>query len=147
MTNLQRLIRSRNCLPCASTWVHPQFLVGSMLLIFLVFCFVLLCMFTFLIPCDDVCYTSGRKMVLGSSLPLVVCSIYRRTHVLFTLFVFVCVYSDVQHILCCVFVLLVCVLCILCCQFLWIVQFLLPLRYYLTRYRHGYLSPSVISPV
>ena len=32
-------------------------------------------------------------------------------------------YSGVQHILCCVFVLFVFVLCILCCQFLWIVHF------------------------
>jgi hypothetical protein len=30
-------------------------------------------------------------------------------------------YSDVQHTLCCVFVLFVFVLCTLCCQFLWIV--------------------------
>ena len=33
------------------------------------------------------------------------------------------VYSDVQHILCCVFVLFFFVLCILCCLFLWIVHF------------------------
>ena len=32
-------------------------------------------------------------------------------------------YSGVQHILSCVFVLFVFVLCILCCQFLWIVHF------------------------
>ena len=43
------------------------------------------------------------------------------------LFVFVCV-CGVQHILCCVFVLFVFVLCTLCCQFLWIVHFSLPLR-------------------
>jgi hypothetical protein len=36
--------------------------------------------------------------------------------------VFVCV-CGVQHILCCVFVLFVFVLCTLCCQFLWIVHF------------------------
>ena len=67
------------------------------------------------------------------------------------------VYSGVQHILCCVFVVLCtlcfqflwivyffycpsvfsnvylsCILCTLCCQFLWIVIFLLPLRYSLT---------------
>jgi hypothetical protein len=42
------------------------------------------------------------------------------------------VHSGVQHIivLCCV--LLFFVLCILCCQFLWIVNFWLPLRYSLT---------------
>jgi hypothetical protein len=32
-------------------------------------------------------------------------------------------YSDVQHILCCVFALFVFVSCNLCCQFLWIVHF------------------------
>ena len=41
-------------------------------------------------------------------------------------------YSGVQHILNCVFVLFVFVLCTLCCQFLWIVQFWFPLRYSLT---------------
>ena len=41
--------------------------------------------------------------------------------------------SGVQHILCCVFVLFLFILCDLCCQFLWIVHFfLLPLRYSLT---------------
>ena len=33
----------RNCLPLASTCVHPRILVGSVLLIFLVFCVVFLC--------------------------------------------------------------------------------------------------------
>ena len=60
------------------------------------------------------------------------------------------VYSGVKHILCCVvvlFVFILCtlccqflcvivlfvfILCTLCCQFLWIVQFWLPLRYSLT---------------
>jgi len=31
-------------------------------------------------------------------------------------------YGGVQHILCCVFVLFVYVMCILCCQFLWIIN-------------------------
>jgi hypothetical protein len=39
--------------------------------------------------------------------------------------------SGVQHILCCVFVLFVFVLC-LCCLLIWIVNFLLPFRYSLT---------------
>jgi hypothetical protein len=39
------------------------------------------------------------------------------------------VHSGVQHILCCVFALFFFVMCTLCCQFLWIVFFLLPLRY------------------
>ena len=53
----------------------------------------------------------------GSSIPPVVCM---RTHILFTLFVFGA-NSGVQHILCCVFVLFVFVLCTLWCQCLWIV--------------------------
>ena len=32
------LIRSMNCLPFVSMWIRPQLLVGSMLLIFLIFC-------------------------------------------------------------------------------------------------------------
>jgi hypothetical protein len=40
--------------------------------------------------------------------------------------------SGVQHILCCVFVLIVFVLCTLCCHFLWFVHFWFPLRYSLT---------------
>jgi hypothetical protein len=32
-------------------------------------------------------------------------------------------HGDVLHILCCVFVLFVFILCALCCQFLWIVHF------------------------
>ena len=40
-----RLIRGGNCLPFASTWVHPnRFLIVSVMLNFLVFCFVL-CIF------------------------------------------------------------------------------------------------------
>ena len=68
----------------------------SMLLIALVFCVVLLCVFTFLVPCCDAGYDFRIKTMFGFSLPPVVC---RRSHVLFTLFV----YSGVQHILCCVF--------------------------------------------
>jgi len=36
-------------------------------------------------------------------------------------------YSSVQHILWCVYVLFVSVLCTICCQFLWIVHFLIAL--------------------
>jgi hypothetical protein len=36
-----RLIRDMNCLPFGSTWIHHRFLMGSVLLIFLVFCDVL----------------------------------------------------------------------------------------------------------
>ena len=39
------LIRSRNCLTFASTWVHLRFMVGSVLFILLVFCAILLCIY------------------------------------------------------------------------------------------------------
>ena len=86
------------------TWVHTQFLMGSVVLISLVFCVVflmgsvvlislvfyvvLLCVFTFWVPCCVVRYYFRIKTMFGSSLPPVYC---RRAHVLFTLFVFVCV--------------------------------------------------------
>ena len=61
--------------------------------IFLVFSWVvLLCVFTFCVPCCDVRYD----------------------FLMFT-------YTGVQHIMWCVFDLFVFVLCTLCCQFLWIV--------------------------
>jgi hypothetical protein len=41
-------------------------------------------------------------------------------------------YNGDQHILCCVFILIVLVLCTLCSQFFWIANFWLPLRYSLT---------------
>jgi hypothetical protein len=64
------------------------FLMGSVVLIFLVFYVVLLCVFTFWVPCCVVRYYFRIKTMFGSSLPPVHC---RRAHVLFTLFVFVCV--------------------------------------------------------
>jgi hypothetical protein len=51
-----RVIRSRNCLPFPSTWVHTGLLVGSVLLIVLDLCVVLLCVFAFWIPCCGVRY-------------------------------------------------------------------------------------------
>ena len=52
-------------------------------------------------------------------------------------------HSGVQHILCCVFLLLFFILCTIYCQFLWIVYFWLPLQYSLTYHFHkkGCLSP------
>ena len=55
----------------------------SVLLIFLIFCDVLLCVFAFYVVMS---VTISHKTMFGSSLPPVVC---RVTHVLFTLFVFV----------------------------------------------------------
>jgi len=49
-------------------------------------CVVLLCVFTFRVPCCDVSYDFHIETIFGSSLPPVVC---RRVHVIFTLFVFV----------------------------------------------------------
>ena len=45
----------RNFLPFASTSVHPRLLVGSVLLIFLVFCVVLLCVFILRCPIYVIC--------------------------------------------------------------------------------------------
>ena len=105
-------------------------LVGSVLFIFLVFCVVLLYVFTFWVWRCGVCYDFRIKTMFDSSLPPVVCM---RAPVLFTFFSLFA-YSGVQHILCCVFALLVFVLCTLCCQFLWIV--------------HSFLiAPSVFSNV
>ena len=59
------------------------FFKESVLLIFLVFCVVLLCVFTFLFPCFDVRYDSRINKMFGSSLHPIVCRI---VHVLFTLF-------------------------------------------------------------
>jgi len=42
------LIRDRKCLPFPSTWVHPWFLVCSVVLRYLVFC-VVLCFFVFFV--------------------------------------------------------------------------------------------------
>jgi hypothetical protein len=49
------------------------FFVVSVLLIFLVFCVVLLCFFTLSVQCREVRYDFHIKTVFGSSLPLVVC--------------------------------------------------------------------------
>ena len=61
------------------------FLVGSMLLIFSVFCAVLLRILTFLVPCCDVRYHFRIETMFGSSLSPVVC---KRVRVFF-MFVYV----------------------------------------------------------
>ena len=102
----------------------PVTLVGSVLLTFLVFCVVLLCVFTFWVPGCDIRYNFLLKTMFGSSLPPFVC---RSAHVLFTLFVFVCVLWRPTHIvLWFCFVFLGFVYPTLDCPF-W-----LPLRYSLT---------------
>jgi hypothetical protein len=81
-----------NCLPFASTWVHPRFFfVGSVLLIFFIFFVFLLYPIMCLYVLNSVLSCPLRfriKAMFGSSLPPVVC---RRSHILFTSFVFVCV--------------------------------------------------------
>ena len=77
-------IRSRNCLPFVSTRVHPRFLVGSVLVIFVVFCVALLWIITLWLPCLDIRYDFCMNTLF---LPPVVCW---RVHVLFRLFVLVC---------------------------------------------------------
>ena len=94
-------------------------LVESVLLIFLVFCFVLIWAYTFWVPCCDVRY----------DVPIKRCSVrvYLQLFVavLVSYLCYLCLFahSGVQHILCCVFVLFVFVLCTICCHFLWIVNF------------------------
>ena len=69
-------------------------------------CFVLVCVFTYIVPCCDVRYDFHIKTIFGSSLLPVIC---RMDHVLFTLFV-LALRIVAQHILCCVFVLFLFVL-------------------------------------
>jgi hypothetical protein len=63
-------ISSKDFLLFASTRIHPQFLVGSVLIIFLVFCVVLLCVFAFWVPSCDVRYNfHTKKTMFGSWFP------------------------------------------------------------------------------
>ena len=103
------------CLPFASTWVHPRFCGGVRVAHLSIFCVILLYVFTFLVSYCNVRTDFSITTLLGSCFSPVVCM---RTHVLFTLFVFVCVVVSNTY---CVFVLFFIVLFVLCCQFLWIV--------------------------
>ena len=117
-------ITSRNWLPFASTWVRHRFL-GRVFLLSL--CCRIMCLM-FCIPCCDVGNDFRIKTMFGSSLRPVVC---RRDHVLFTLFVFVCMWwCPTRAVLCLCFVFFV--LCTLCCQFIWIARLWFPLRCSLT---------------
>ena len=58
-------------------------LVGSVLLIVLVICVVLLCVFTFRVPCCDVSYDFRIKTMFDSFLPPVVHRDLLRAHVIF----------------------------------------------------------------
>ena len=105
----------------------PVFLVVSVLLIFLVFCVVLLCVVTFWVPCCDVRYDFLMKTLFCSSLPPVVC---KRVHVLLTLFA--CALWCPTHIVLWFFALFFFVLCTLFLRFLRIIHILLSFRYSLT---------------
>ena len=59
-----------------------------MLIVLVYLCCPIICL-TFCIPCYDVCYGFHMDTMFGSSLPSAVC---RRDHVLFTLFVFACMW-------------------------------------------------------
>ena len=106
----------------------PDYSVGSVLLIFLDFCVVRLFVLSFLFPCCNVRFDI-RITRCSVRLYLLLFVGWRMSYLCY-LCVFA--YSGVQHILCCVFVFAVIVLCTLLCQFLWIVLFPLPLRYSLT---------------
>jgi len=108
----------------SSTHDH-HFILFTKFIILSIQVFILFCVFTFRVPFCDVRCDSHIKTMFGSSLSPVAClgrMTYLRYLCLFAL-------SGVYHILCCVFVLFV---CILYCQFLWIVHFPLSLRYSLT---------------
>ena len=75
----------------------PSFLVGSVLLIFFSFlCCPIMCLYVLSSVLCCLLRFPHKTIVFGSSLPSVVC---RRAHVLFTLFVFVCVQWCSTHII------------------------------------------------
>jgi hypothetical protein len=79
---------------------------------------ILLCAFTFWVPCCDFRYDIRIKTMFGSSLPPVVC---RRAHVYLR---YLCLFTHSGVTYCVVF--LFCFSSSSCCQFLWIVIFWLP---------------------
>ena len=84
--------------------IWHQLLGGSVFLIFLFFCVVLLCVFTLWVPSSNIRYDFRIKMMFGSSLPTVVC---RTAHL--KVFVFVCMSNTYFVFFFSIF---------LCCQFL-----------------------------
>jgi hypothetical protein len=109
-----------NYLPFAPTWVHSCFLVGFVLLIVCLFCFVrcpIMCLISLLWCPLRFQHTNDVR------LPPVVCL---RTNVLPTLFVFLCIL--VSNTFCIYgFVWFFFVLCILCWHFSWLSIFDCPL--------------------
>ena len=134
-------IRSRNCLPFASIWLHLRFLVVSVLLFILVFCCPIMCLYVLSsVLCCPLRFPHKRndRFVLTSSCLQQVSSL---------IYVFsVCLLIAVSNTYCVVlcFCLFVFILCTLCCQFLWIVHFWLPLRYYKNRWKK-YIAKTAVS--
>jgi len=105
--------KRQNVLPFASTWVHPRFIGGARVVSRLSLRCLIMCLYVL----SSMLWYPLRfphKTMFGWCLPPVLCM---SVHVLFTIFVLVCVYWCPTHIVLCVFSLR------LCCQFLRIVHF------------------------
>ena len=84
-------MRSRNCLQFVNTRFQPRFFGRVRVAhLFSFLCCHKMCFYV-LRSCCNVRYDFCIQTMFGLSLPPVVC---RRVHVLFTLFVFVCIYLD-----------------------------------------------------
>ena len=97
---------------------------------------VLLCVFTFLVPCYDVHYNFRIKQ-LSVRLYL---QLFVGGCMSYLCYLCLLAYTGVQHMLCCVFVLFFIVLCTLCCHFLWLSIFDCPFVYlvpYISKSKHG----------
>ena len=106
------------------SWAHEFtsfFLVGSVLLIFLVLCTVLLCVFTFWVPCCTVCY--DFRILVNNDVRFVFNYLQLFVQVLMSYLRYLCLFgiavSNTYYVCCFGSVFLV--LCTICCQFLWIV--------------------------
>jgi hypothetical protein len=97
------IMRIRNCLPFGNTWVHPGFWWGSCCSSFY---FSVLCIFSF-------CLFPVSYVPNGASFSVLF---------LYLMYPMVPVSLDFS-----------CVLCTKWCQFLWIIHFWLPLRFFLER--------------
>jgi len=76
------LLEAGTAYPSRAPEFTTGFLVGSVLLIFLVLCVVLLCIFRFWVRCSGVRYDFHIKTMFGSSLPPVLCSCACLIHVI-----------------------------------------------------------------
>jgi len=119
------LIRRRNCLSFASTWVHPWLFGGVPAAhIFSFLC----CPIMYLYVLSSVLWCPLRFPHINGSVRLYL-QLFVGMRMSYLRYMCLFANSGVHHILCCVFFFVVCTLC---CQFLWIVHFWLPIRYSLT---------------